>query len=159
MVRQESTGTTPIIVQGNDRLRREGGLAAKSGTEFTWSPQLRNLAEWDWLPIFLQSKYGGGCRHRRHGRAIGFCSVLIFPAFTHQEKVLWTFLMEVLSIRRRDVWTVHGWLHLSWFGISASSVKLIEIFCLIIRRTWIFERPACSITYLLLHLLQSQIVH
>ena len=30
--------------------------------------------------------------------------------------------MEFLDIRRRDVWTVHGWLHLSWFGISASSV-------------------------------------
>ena len=28
--------------------------------------------------------------------------------------------MEFLDIRRRDVWTVH--LHLSWFGISASSV-------------------------------------
>ena len=32
------------------------------------------------------------------------------------------FLMDFLDIRRRDVWTVHGWLHLSWFGISASSV-------------------------------------
>ena len=30
--------------------------------------------------------------------------------------------MEFLDIRRRDVWTVHGWLHLSWFGISASLV-------------------------------------
>ena len=30
-----------------------------------------------------------------------------------------TFLMEFLDIRKRDVWTVHGWLHLSWFGISA----------------------------------------
>ena len=36
-------------------LKRDqhGGLAARSGTEFTWSPQLRNLAEWDWVPIFL----------------------------------------------------------------------------------------------------------
>ena len=30
--------------------------------------------------------------------------------------------MEYLDIRRHDVWTVPGWLHLSWFGISASSV-------------------------------------
>ena len=27
------------------------GLAARSGTEFTWSPQLTNLAEWDWVPF------------------------------------------------------------------------------------------------------------
>ena len=27
------------------------GLAARSGTEFTWSPQLRNLAERDWVPF------------------------------------------------------------------------------------------------------------
>ena len=30
--------------------------------------------------------------------------------------------MEFLDIRRRNIWTVHGWLHLSWFGISASLV-------------------------------------
>ena len=30
--------------------------------------------------------------------------------------------MEFLDIRRHGVWTVYGWLHLSWFGISASSV-------------------------------------
>ena len=28
--------------------------------------------------------------------------------------------MEFLDIRRPNIWTVHGWLHLSWFGISAS---------------------------------------
>ena len=38
-----------------------------------------------------------------------------------------------------DVWTVHGWLHFSWFGISASSVifKLREF----------YEGPPCSISY------------
>ena len=142
MVGQQSTGTTPIKVQGNDG--KGGGLLAKSGTEFTWSPQLWNLAEWNWLTIFLQSQYGRGSSH---GRTMSFCSVLSFLASKHQEKVSWTFSMEVLNIRRRDVWTVHGWLHLSWFGISGSSVKLIEIFCLIIGRTWIFQRPACSISY------------
>ena len=30
--------------------------------------------------------------------------------------------MEFLDIRTRDVWTVDGWLHLSWLGISAISV-------------------------------------
>ena len=34
MVRQQSTGTTPIKVQRNDG-RGGGGLLAKSGTEFT----------------------------------------------------------------------------------------------------------------------------
>ena len=34
----------------------QGGQAARSGTEFTWSPQLRNLAEWDWVPISLKKK-------------------------------------------------------------------------------------------------------
>ena len=106
------------------------GLAATSGTEFTWSPQLRNLAEWDWVSIFLHNKYGGECRH---GRTMKFCSVLRFPASKHQ-------LMEVLDIRRHDVWTVQGWLHFSWFCIPASSVmfKLREI----------YERPACSISYI-----------
>ena len=64
--------------------RRQGGLAARSGTEFTWSPQLRNLAEGDWAPIFLQNKYGG---ERRHGMTMSFCSVLSFPASKHHEKV------------------------------------------------------------------------
>ena len=30
--------------------------------------------------------------------------------------------MEFFDIRTRDVWTVDGWLHLSWLGISAISV-------------------------------------
>ena len=34
--------------------------------------------------------------------------------------------MEFLDIRGRYVRTVHGWLHLSWFGISASSVVFIS---------------------------------
>ena len=98
------------------------GAGSESGTEFTWSPQLRNLAEWDWVPIFLQNKYGGECRH---WRTMSFCSVL---SFTASEKVFekrfsWTqLLMEFLDIRRRDVWTVHEWLCSSWFGTLASSV-------------------------------------
>ena len=108
-----------VPCERNTRGAGEGGLAVRSGTEFTWSPQLRNSAEWDWVQIFLENKYGGECRH---GRAMSFCSVLSFPADKYQERFLWTFLMDLLDIRRRDVWTVHGWLHLSWFGISASSV-------------------------------------
>ena len=94
-----------------------GGLAARSGTESTWSPQLSNLAEWDWVPISLQNKYGG----EWHRRTMSFCSVLSFPTSKHQEKVFNNFLKEFLDIRRRDGWTVHGWLHLSWFGISYPS--------------------------------------
>ena len=51
-----------------------------------------------------------------------FCSVVSFPRPNIKKRFSRTFLMEFLDIRRRDVWTVHGWLHLAWFGISASSV-------------------------------------
>ena len=60
--------------------------------------------------IFLQNKYGGECRH---GGTMNFCSVLSFAASKHQEKISRLFLMAFLDIRRRDVWTVHGWLHWS----------------------------------------------
>ena len=54
----------------------QGGLAARSGTEFIWSPayrppQLRSLAEWDWVPFSFKTK----CRH---GGTMSFCSVLSF---------------------------------------------------------------------------------
>ena len=57
-----------------------------------------------------------------------------------KERFSWTLLMELLDISRHDVWTVHGWLHFSWFGISASSIiyKLREF----------YERPLCSISYI-----------
>ena len=97
----------------------QGGLAARSGTEFTWSAPLRNLAEWDWVPFSFKKKYDRECRHEG---TMSFCSVLSFSASKHQERFPRTFLMEFLDIRRCNVWTVHGWLHLSWFGISASSV-------------------------------------
>ena len=88
---------------------------------YTWLPQLRNSAEWDWVQIFLENKYGGECRH---GKTMSFCTVLSFPAYKYQEKVSMNFFNGPLDIRRRDVWTVHGWLHSLWFGISASSVIL-----------------------------------
>ena len=71
--------------------------------------------------IFPQNKYGG---ESRHGGTMSFCSVLSFPASKHQEKVFKNIFNGILDIRRRDVWTVHGWLHVVWFGISASSVFL-----------------------------------
>ena len=72
-----------------DEWRVGGGvLAARSGIEFTWSPQLRKLVELDWVPIFFQNKYGGGCRHER---TMSFCSVLSFLASKHQEKVFMNF--------------------------------------------------------------------
>ena len=79
------------------------------------------LAEWDWVQIFLENKYGGECRHGRTMRTMSFCSVLSFPTSKHHEQVSMNFLCGPLDIRGRDVWTVHGWLHLSWFRISASS--------------------------------------
>ena len=51
-----------------------------------------------------------------------FAQFLVFLHPNIKKRFSRTFLMEFLDIRRRDVWTVHGWLHLAWFGISASSV-------------------------------------
>ena len=91
-----------------------GGLAARSGTEFTTlhdrpsdPPQLRNLAEWDWVPFSLEGRWA-------------FARFWVLPRPNSKKRFSRTLLMEFLDIRRRDVWTVH--LHLSWFGISASSV-------------------------------------
>ena len=51
-----------------------------------------------------------------------FARFQVFPRPNIKKRFSWTFLMEFLDIRRRNIWTVHGWLHLSWFGISASLV-------------------------------------
>ena len=99
----------------------QGGLAARSGTEFTWSLQLRKLAELDWAPFSFKTNMAENAEGR-----------WVFPRFwvfrvQIKKRFSRTFLMEFLDIRRRDVWTVHGWLHLSWFGISASSVSLVSV--------------------------------
>ena len=67
-------------------------------------------------------------------------SFQVFPRPNIKERFSWTLLKEFLDVSRHDVWTVHGWLHFSWFGISASSViyKLREF----------YERPLCSISYI-----------
>ena len=66
-----------------------------------------------------------------------FFLVLSFPASKHQEKVFMNFFNGIFG---HDVWTVHGWLHFSWSGISASSVifKLREF----------YEGPPFSISYI-----------
>ena len=51
-----------------------------------------------------------------------FARFWVFPRPNIKKRFSRTFLMEFLDIRRRDVWTVHGWLHISSFGISASSI-------------------------------------
>ena len=66
--------------------KKQWGLAARSGSEFTWSPQLRNLAVRNCVPIFLQNKYAGECRPRSVTR-------LISPIYEKHYK-----LMEVLYI-------------------------------------------------------------
>ena len=81
-----------------------GLLAARSGTDSTWSPQLSNLAEWDWVPISLQNKYGG----EWHRRTISFCSVLSFPTSKHQEKVFNNFFKEMFG--HQEAW----WMKSSW---------------------------------------------
>ena len=77
-----------LIIFAVATVHGRGGLAARSGTEFTWSPQLRNSAEWNWVQIFLENKYGGGWRN---GRTMSFCSVLSFPAYKYHEKVSMNF--------------------------------------------------------------------
>ena len=100
-------------------MKNRGGLAARSGTEFTWSPQLRNLAEWDWVPFSFKTNMAENAD--MEGRWV-FARFWVFPRPNIKKRFSRTFLMEFLDIRRRDVWTVHGWLNFSWFGISASSV-------------------------------------
>ena len=110
------------------------------------SPQERNLAEWDWVPIFLQNKYGGECRH---GKTMTFCSVLSFPASKHQENVFMIFCYG--RLRHQEACCMNSsWVtslimirHLGKF----STLRVYKLrFSLIIHRTWIFERPACSIS-------------
>ena len=82
--------------------------------------QLRNLAEWDRVPFpskQIWRRRGGECRH---GRTISLCSVLRFPASKHQEKVFKNIFNGIFG--QQEVW-----LHLSWFGISTSSVIFIFI--------------------------------
>ena len=55
----------------------------------------------------------------KEGRWV-FARFWVFPRPNSEKRFSRTFLEEFLDIRRRDVWTVHS--HLSWFGISASSV-------------------------------------
>ena len=97
-----------------------GGLAARSGTEFTWSPQLRNSAEWDWVQIFLENKYGGECRH---GRTMSFCSVLSFPdfaAYKYQGKVSMNFFNGPFG-HQGSVWFSSIWF---WFQIENCKSKI-----------------------------------
>ena len=46
-------------------------------------PQLRNLAEWDWVLIFVQNKYSGKCRH---GRSMSFSSYFKFSRLQTSRK-------------------------------------------------------------------------
>ena len=114
MVVSRTADDTTLLI----KVVKQGGLAARSGNEFTCSPQLRNLAKWDWAPIFLQNKYGGECGH---GKMMSFCSVLRFMASKHQEKVFMNFCHDIFG-HQDDVWTVHEWLRSSWLGTLASSV-------------------------------------
>ena len=82
---------------------RGGGLAARSGTEFTWFGRVR------------QYKFSF-----KFGRAMSFGRFSVFLRRNIKKRFLWPFLMDLLDIRRRDVWTVHRGLHLSWFGIHFS---------------------------------------
>ena len=72
-----------------------------------------------------------------------FARFYVFPCPNIRNRCSRTFLMEFLDIGRHDVWTVHGWLLFSWFGISASSVILCKL-----KLREFYERPASSISYI-----------
>ena len=57
-----------------------------------------------------------------------------------KKRFLLTLLMDLLDIRRRDVWTVHGWHHLSLFGTAASLVSFKL-------RDFSSDQPAASLIF------------
>ena len=82
-------------------------------------PQLRNSAEWDWVQIFLENKYGGECRH---GRTMSFCSVLSFPAYKYQEKVSMNFFNGPFG--HQEAWCMNS----SWVTSGSRQVQLFLSF-------------------------------
>ena len=91
---------------------------------------------------FLSKKYGGGCRHER---TMSFCSVLSFPASKHQERVFMNFFNG--SLGHQEAWCTNS----SWVASLYIVIRHLGKFSFntpVLHRTWIFERPACSISYL-----------
>ena len=80
--------------------KTRGGLAARSGTKFTWSPQLRNLAEWDWVPFSFKTNMAENAD--MEGRWV-FARFWVFPRPNIKRRFSRTFLMGFLDIRMRDV--------------------------------------------------------
>ena len=76
-------------------VHTRGGLAARSGTEFTWSPQLRNLAEWDWVPFSFKTNMAENAD--MEGRWV-FARFWVFPRPNIKKRFSRTFLMEFLDI-------------------------------------------------------------
>ena len=114
--------------------------AGREVWNLTWSPLLRNLSEWDWVPVFLQNKYGGDCRH---GRAMSFCSVLSFPASKHQERFSWTFLI-------RNFWTSRGMMYMyerfiGDFTFPDSASRQVQLFIGSVNFT--SDQPAQSLIF------------
>ena len=73
-----------------------GGLTPRSGTEFTWSPQLRNLAEWDWVPFSFKTNMAENAD--MEGRWV-FARFWVFPRPNIKKRFSRTFLMEFLDIK------------------------------------------------------------
>ena len=81
----------------------ESGRGWQRGLDRVYMIKLRNLAEWNWVPTFLQNKYG---REYRHGRKMSFCSVLSFPAFKHQEKLFMNFFKGICG--HQEAWCMNS---------------------------------------------------
>ena len=123
-----------------DKCRGVGFLAARSG-DYMIAP-VSKIGRVRLSTNFLSKKYGGGCRHER---TMSFCSVLSFPASKHQEKVFMNFFNG--SLWHQEAWCTNS----SWVASLYIVIRHLGKFSFntpVLHRTWIFERPACSISYL-----------
>ena len=120
------------------RIGIPGGLAARSGTEFTWLPQLRNLAEWDWVPTVLQNKYGWE-NTDMEGSWV-FARFQVFPCSSIKKRFSWTFFNGICE--HQEAWCMNS----SWVTSLIVTQHLGKFSYFL--ASWIFERPACSITYI-----------
>ena len=118
----------------------QGGLAARSGTEFRWSPQLRNLAEWDWVPFSFKTNMAE--KADMEGRWV-FALFWVFPRPNIKKRFSRTLLMEFWDIRRRDVFRAEkrsaqaSALPLSQAQGGLFCVLTVQFVCLWLREFWL----------------------
>ena len=111
--------------------KSENFSSFKGGWQGGLEPSLHDRPSWEIWPCeteyHLPSKQiWRGMQIDIEGRFV-FARFWVFPRPNIKKRFSRTFLMEFLNIGRRDVWTVHGWLHLSWFGIEGCPILSTRI--------------------------------